>query len=1170
MMCVLASLAACGGDAGNATGTQQPGKLTGDLTVTVSGLPGSTGAAITVTGPSGAARTVTATETINALTPGTYTIAANAVSAGDDRYDPSSASQVATVSAGVTAHASVSYSIGTGAISLSASGLPAGASAMVVVTGPAGFSRSAPAGSTIAGLAPGTYHIAPEAVVVTDATYAPVAQSFDVVVAPSPTPSPANIPYQLASGSIVVSFTGLPGSTTAHATVSGPGGFEQSVASGERLDNLAPGNYTITASPVMVGSDAFAPAAPTAVTVSPSAVPVNAALNFVLASGRLTVNVAGLPSGASAGITVTGPANYFRVVTQTQTIVGLTPGEYVVAAEGVNSISAIYGATPASQTVTVTASTTPAVASVSYAVSTGALTVAVNGLPQAVPAAISVTGPEGYSNTVTSATTLTGLKPGTYTLTAASAVAGTHRYDPTPTTRSVTVTAGATPSSTSFTYALVTGGIALTVTGLPGNVPAIVSVTGPGGYAESATGTTLLLGLNAGTYTVAAQPVTSGSASWSPNPTSQTVVIAPSTSAIATTVNYVTATGTLALTVNGVPIGVAASVTVTGPGGYSHSVSSSTTLTGLLQGTYTVTASVFSNSGTTYTPTAANQNVSVGGGATSAVAVNYSASTPPPPPPPATLNLTIDGMHIQQVVQTYTGTVPIVTGRNGLLRVFVKASTSNTATPAVRVRFYNGATLTNTITINAPGSSVPTTITQNSLNSSWNYLIPANVLQPGLKILADVDPNGTVTESSETDNSYPVSGNPATIDVRTVPSFNVRLVPVLQSVNGLQGGVTAGNASQYLADTKALYPLDNVDADVRAAFTTNADTLKSGDSNGAWNQILSEINALRSADGSNRYYYGIVKVNYGSGIAGLGYVPGRAAIGWDYLPSASDVMAHELGHNFGRFHAPSCGAAGADASYPYAGGRIGSFGYDLATNALKDSLLYDLMGYCNPTWISSYTFTAVLNYRASNPFVTAASYAAGYADNTPRRGLLVWGRVEHGKVILEPTFEVTAPPVLPTRRGPNRLQGFGALGETLFDLSFDGDHVADHPDGSAQNFAYVIPFDMMRGQEPTRVRAAVGSAQAEFRSTASGALTAADAPIAERVNARAVRIRWSGGRTRGVLVRDPATQQILAFGRGGEAVVFTSQTSLDVVTSDGVHSERRRIGVGTSPRSPLR
>jgi len=1131
----------------------------------VAGLPDGSAASISVSGPAGFARIVTGSVTLSGLSLGTYDIAVSPITVGTDHYEGSSSAPNVTVAGGATANANVAYLIASGAIAVSASGLPTGAAGDVAITGPSGFARTVATGSTLGGLAPGTYRLSPTAVTVEDATYAPMTPSVDVVVAASATPAAAAFPYQLASGTLIVSIAGLPGGMPASAIVAGPNSFRRTVTSGDRLANLVPGTYTITADPVTVGADAYGVAAPVSVVVLPSAVPHSAALTYALATGRLTVTVTGLPSGSNAGITVTGPQGYARAVTATQTLVGLAPGQYTVAADGVSATAAAYGASPASQTVAVAASTTPATATVSYAVTTGALTIAVTGLPQAVAAAITVAGPNGFSASIATSTTLIGLAPGSYTLTAANAVAGTHRYAPTPSTRTVSVAAGDTPTATAFAYALASGGIALTVTGLPTNVLASIAVTGPDGYSRAVTATTLLLGLTPGTYTVVSQAVQSGSAAWAPNPQSQTVSVTPSTSAVTTTVNYVTATGALALTVSGLPIGVSASVSVTGPNAYSHAVTASATLSGLVQGSYTVVAGTVSSSGTTYTPSATSQNVSVGGGATSSISVTYTGSAPPPPPPPSGLNLTIDGMHIQQVVQTYGGTVPTITGRNGLLRVFVKANGANTATPAVRVRFYDGATLTNTITINAPGSAVPQAVAQGTLTSSWNYLIPSASLLPGLRILADVDPNGTVVETSETDNTYPSSGTPAAIDVRTVPTFSIRMVPVLQSATGLQGGVTVGNAASYLADTRALFPLDAVDVDVRAPFTTNSDTLKSNDANGAWNQILSEVNALRAADGSTRYYYGIVKVSYSSGIAGLGYVPGRAAIGWDKLPSATGVMAHELGHNFGRFHAPSCGAGGADPSYPVAEGRLGTYGYDLSSNALKDSARYDLMGYCNPTWISPYTFTSVLSYRTSNP-INATALVAG---NSSRRGLLVWGRVQNGQVILEPTYEVDAPPSLPQRPGRNRLQGFGPLGQVLFDLPFDGEQLADHPDGSARNFAFVIPFDMMRGQEPTLVRVAAGAARAEFRSTAAVSTTA-DVPVAERIGAGAVRVRWSGGSTRGVMVRHPATGDILAFGRGGEATVYTAESTLDIVTSDGVRSERRRIGVGGAPPSRRR
>jgi hypothetical protein len=1143
------------------------------MAVVVAGLPAGASANLTITGPAGYSRSLTAAETLSGLTPGVYDLLAGDVTAAQDRFGATQPSQQVTIAAGQTLSVSVSYAILTGSISVVASGIPGGTPPDVSVTGPAGFSRTVKAGTTLGGLLPGTYMLGAPSIVVDGNSYAPAASTVEVTVSPSAVPVPAAFSYAIASGTIAVSVSGLPAGATGAAVVTGPGGFQQSVASGATLSNLTPGTYTITGETVAVGPDEYRVPSPVTVQVVPSVVPVAAAVQYSLATGRLALAISGLPAGMNAAIVVSGPGGYQHAVTAAQTLAGLAPGNYTVSASSVAAGTTTYGPSPASQVVVVAPSSTPVAASVSYAVTTGAITVTITGLPQAVAASVVVSGPAGFRDTVTTTGTVTNLVPGSYTLTANNAVAGTHSYAATPASRTIQVSAGSTPASAAFSYALATGGIALNVTGLPGNVASDITVTGPGGFSRTVTATTLLLGLTSGTYTVTARTVSSGGSHWAPNPASQTVVVTPSTSATTVTVNHVTATGGLTVTIGGLPVGVSAAVTVTGPNAYSRVVTATTTLTGLLQGTYTATAASVTSGGTTYTPSPTSQNVVVGGGATSSVAITHTAGSPPPPPPPAGLNLTIDGLHVQQVVQSYAGSVPLVAGRDGLLRVFVKANGTNTATPAVRVRFYDGGTLTSTITITAPSSAVPQVVSEGTLTSSWNYSIPGSLLQPGLRILADVDPTNVVTESSEADNSYPSTGTPLSMDVRSVSTFSLRFVPVLQSANGLQGGVTAGNAGTFLAQIRSLFPLGTIDADVRAAFTTAAPALQSGDGNGAWSQILSEVNALRTADGSTRYYYGVVKVGYSSGIAGLGYVPGRASIGWDHLPSGSEVMAHEVGHNFGRFHAPGCGAGNPDGSYPHADGKIGVYGYDLPGNALRSpSTYHDLMGYCNTNWISDYTYTAILNYRAANPFAAAAGFAAGgYA----RRGLLVWGRVQRGQVILEPAYEVDAPPSLPARPGPHRLQGLGPLGETLFDFSFDGERIADHPDPTAQHFAFVVPLERMRGAAPTRLRATSLGRQVELTASTSpspaagGAGAAGAAPTVERVDARRLRVRWDSAVTRGVLVRHPRTGEILAFARGGEALVYTSESALDLTASDGVRSTRSRVAVG-APRTPLR
>ncbi|MCC6928838.1 MAG: hypothetical protein IT359_07595 [Gemmatimonadaceae bacterium] len=1157
---------ACGtSEGGNATGSNGPDTpKTGALTVTVAGVPAGSSAAIQLTGSAGYARTISATETVSALAPGAYELSASDVTAGADRYGATPRTQGVTITAGASASATVGYGILTGSLAITASGLPTGSTTNVQVTGPDSFARTVTAGTTLGGLAPGAYRVTAASVTVESHTYTPQAATLDVAVAASTTPVPVAVAYQIASGALIVGVTGLPGGATAQAVVTGPGGFQKTVASGELLSNLVPGPYLITAAPVTVGIDGYRVSAPVSVAIVASTTPVSVPVAYALATGRLALAVGGLPAGAAAAVTVTGPGGFSTGITATDTLVALAPGDYTIAATPVATATLTYGPTPATQVIAVTAGTTPVAGSVDYAVTTGSLLVTITGLPQALAASVTVTGPANYSQQVANTSTLSNLAPGTYTLTAANATTGSHTYAPSPASRSVTVVAGPSPATAVFAYALSTGGIQFAVNGLAGNVPADITITGPGGYSRNVTASQLLLGLTAGMYTITARNVASGANAWAPNPASQNVAVPASTFTVDAAVTYVTAIGALTVTVNGLPGGVNAAVTVTGAGGYSRAVTATTTITGLAQGIYTVKASSVSNAGTTYTPTPATGNVSVGGGVTSTATVSYSASAPPPP---SSLNLVIDGMHVQQVVQTYGGTVPLVAGRDGLLRVFVKANMANTATPTVRVRLYSGATLASTVSIPAPGTSVPQTITEGTLASSWNTTIPAALMQNGLKILADVDPTNTVTESSDSDNSYPVSGTAGSMDVRNVSTLSVRLVPVLQSANGLQGNVTAGNATQFTADILKLYPLTQVDAEVRAPYTTAAPALQSGDNNGAWLQILSEVNALRTADASSRYYYGVVKTSYGSGIAGLGYVPGRAAIGWDHLPSGANVMAHEVGHNLGRFHAPGCGAGGPDPSYPKATGRLEGYGYNIATNALKDTAVtYDLMSYCSPVWISAYTYSAILSYRAANPFVAAASAVAG---SYSQRGLLVWGRIQNGQVILEPTYEVDAPPSLPTKGGRNRLQGFGPLGQPLFDFTFDGDQVADHPAGSAEHFAFIVPMGMMGGTSPTRVRASAGARQAEYLSIASTPASAA-APVVQRLNSRAVRLRWNGAEARGVLVRHPRTGEILAFARGGDAVVYTAEGSLDLTLSDGVRSARQRVTVGAPGATPQR
>ncbi|MDQ6829292.1 MAG: hypothetical protein M3081_10545, partial [Gemmatimonadota bacterium] len=581
------------------------------------------------------------------------------------------------------------------------------------------------------------------------------------------------------------------------------------------------------------------------------------------------------------------------------------------------------------------------------------------------------------------------------------------------------------------------------------------------------------------------------------------------------------------------------------------------TINNLTPGTYTVTASNVASGASNYGGSPATQTKAVTAGGTASATVTYAVIST------STLNLIVAGMYVVQSSQSFVESVPLVKDRGAELRVFVQANLANTVAPQVRVRFFNGATLVQTSTINAPTGAVPLTIDESTLNGSWNLTLAPALVQPGMSIVADVDPAGVIAESNKADNSFPSSGSMA-LDVRAMPRFDITFVPVLITENSAQGNVTGGNSSQFLNMTTKLWPIVTTDVAVHAPYSTAAHPLVSDDANHSWNQILGEILALRGTEGSGRYYYGVVHATYGSGIAGLGYVGLGTALGWDFLPSGDGVAAHELGHNFGRQHAPCGNPSSPDPSYPYANAAIGVTGFDLATLTVKQASMPDLMSYCHPEWVSDYNYKAVVDWRTTHGDITQASNAAS------QRTLLVWGRVTNDELILEPAFTVVTRPLLPARAGPYHVDAVDANGTSVFSLSFAGEEVADGPDG-ARAFAFTVPISAEAESRISELRlTAPGRAPRSLRSGISAAVQAQPGTPGGPADPKAIVSAVPGGRARVVwdatshpmvMVRDAASGQVLSFGRNGTATVANNGGDLELVFSDRVHSTSQRISV---------
>ena len=786
---------------------------------------------------------------------------------------------------------------------------------------------------------------------------------------------------------------------------------------------------------------------------------------------------------------------------------------------------------------------------------TGTIVVAVDGLPEpATP--ITLNGPNGFSATFGITRVFPNVALGRYTLTLNTMRTSTTVFGAAPASRIIDLTAGRR-DSTFVHYTAITGSISVVIGVLQGVVP-VVHVTGPNGFGRTISSSQIVTDLEPGPYSLVADTVTANGYQYASNPVTRTVTVVASASPARVSFTLAPITGSLAVSFSGLPQGTHAGAQIDGPGGFSRAITTNTTVSGLAQGSYTVTTTDISASGLNWRAGTGVRTVSVSPGTTIGAAFEF---VPVSSDGSILANVRVDDFTLTQVVQRDDNSIPMISGRGALLRVTVLASTPNSARPPVRVRYFLDGAIVDSTTIDAPAESVPTARLADPLTATWDVRVPGALVRPGLSVQVEVDPDRLLVQATRADDVFPPTGG-RTIDVRVGAVPAIRLVPVLQSENGLAADVADHSLDDYLAFLRRVYPLGGYDGELRAAYTTTGAPLDSRDSTGAWTRVLNELDALRVVDGSSRYYYGIVHVAYPNGIAGLGYVGGRAAMGWDhwepnYISTPAMILAHELGHNFGRWHSPGCGAAAVDPAYPYPNGSIGVTGWDSVSGNLVPASTPDLMTYCHPEWISDYTYSAVLSaLSSSSPPLSSTAVGA-----TVEPCLLVWGRIENGVLALEPSFEVRTRSVLPTRSGAQTLSMMDARGSEVLRLSFDAQQIADLPD--ARSFAFAIPISRFGGREIGELR--LSTQGREVRSIApvrAPGVSAADPELRVTRSGRQLAVQWNADRFPMVMIRDAQSGELLAFARGGVAQVRSQRSEVELVFSDRVRSTSRRA----SPR----
>ena len=398
--------------------------------------------------------------------------------------------------------------------------------------------------------------------------------------------------------------------------------------------------------------------------------------------------------------------------------------------------------------------------------------------------------------------------------------------------------------------------------------------------------------------------------------------------------------------------------------------------------------------------------------------------------------------YLTQAVQSREYPVPMVAGQPALLRVFVASEHADgERMPKVRATFHVNDVVVHTAEIASGAADIPTQVDEGSLAGSANADIPGSVIRPGLEMVIEVDPDGTLDPGLGIPPRIPETGRMA-VAVTAVPDFELTLVPFLYEAEPDSAvlDITAGMASDptghpMLAATRTLLPINRM-------VVRRHDPVVSSSNDGF--EHLSSVDLMREIEEGTGYWMGMrTPVTYG--LLGVAYVPGWTS--WSVPLSAT--VAHELGHNMSLLHAACGGPLGVDPLYPDPTGVIASWGYDRDKERLVSPYSPDIQSYCGGQWIGEYHRTKAMQWRVH--------VGDGTESGSRTRSVVVWGGLDsQGDPFLNSSFVADVPPRLPPPGTGFVVTGRTEDGSEAFSMSFDMPRMAD-AEGERTAFLIAVP-----------------------------------------------------------------------------------------------------------------
>ena len=368
--------------------------------------------------------------------------------------------------------------------------------------------------------------------------------------------------------------------------------------------------------------------------------------------------------------------------------------------------------------------------------------------------------------------------------------------------------------------------------------------------------------------------------------------------------------------------------------------------------------------------------------------INLWYGPPETPTPIPDLDISFYNYEITQAIQCLenpacgpSNSIPIFTDKPTMVRVYARATGTGGTEPNISGVLCNGTgeciPALNRIFVSEIDN--PVSAYRGDLTRTLNFMLPpAWVSSAGtLSITAMINPRGVdVLESGYDNNTITLP-----LVVTQSKTLNVLMIQVRAAGNVTPG---PGARAALLSYFRQVYPTGNVvwyfprgEATVDSAYDYT-DSSGSGCGSG-WGGLLDDLwwyNVWNEDGVGGLRYYGMLDSSVPAGFGGCGYTPGSESGGVVNTSNPQDggeIMAQEIGHNFGRRHSPGCGAGGPDTGFP-AGtddfartnvGITGVWGIDLRTFTLQPpNGSLDFIGYCanalGRQWVGYYTYNAIL------------------------------------------------------------------------------------------------------------------------------------------------------------------------------------------------------------------